>query len=465
MLAVQADGATIATVEGLATDGELTPLQQAFSDHHALQCGYCTPGMLMSATEPARAEPEPDRATRSARALQGNICRCTGYWNIVEAVSRVGRRRWPNDRGRRRARARRGRDAHRAGPWSGQSVPRKEDRRLVQGQGVFFDDIKRHNMGYVHFVRSPYAHAKISSVDVSTALELPGVYGTLTGDEVAILTDPFFQLSVAPGRADQGLRARRRPGRASSASPVAVVVAETRELARDAAELVEVEYEPLPVIVDAGARSTTARRSSTTTPARTSSGRASSSGGAGEDAVAEADHIVKISELHFDRFYSTPLECDGALVEYNRGTGQWTIYSNNQFPGFAAIMMGPALRCGLDKLRFVTQDIGGGFGNKITSHPQLVACCLLARKLNRAIQWTEWRTEFHLSMSHGNERWFQDTEVAVKGDGTLLGFRTKALDDGGAFTALRAARRRHLGAGHARAATAGGTSASTSRRS
>jgi len=65
------------------------------------------------------------------------------------------------------------------------------------------------------------------------------------------------------------------------------------------------------------------------------------------------------------------------------------------------------MRTGLDKLRFVTQDIGGGFGNKITSHPQLVACCLLARKLNRPVQWTEWRTDFHMSMSHGNERWFQ----------------------------------------------------------
>jgi len=109
------------------------------------------------------------------------------------------------------------------------------------------------------------------------------------------------------------------------------------------------------------------------------------------------------------------------------------MYSNNQFPGFAAIMMGPALRVGLDKLRIVTQDIGGGFGNKITSHPQLTACCLLARKLNRPVQWTEWRTEFHQSMSHGNERWFQDVEVAVKADGTLLGFRCRALDDAGAY--------------------------------
>ena len=144
-------------------------------------------------------------------------------------------------------------------------------------------------------------------------------------------------------------------------------------------------------------------------------------------AFAEADHVVEIGELHFDRFNSTPLELDAALVEYNRGTGQWTIHTNNQFPGFAAIMMGPAMRVGLDKLRIVTQDIGGGFGNKITSHPQLVVCCLLARKLKRAIQWTEWRTDQHTANAHGNERWFMDVEVGVMADGTMTGFKVKAV--------------------------------------
>ncbi|HEY3183223.1 MAG TPA: xanthine dehydrogenase family protein molybdopterin-binding subunit [Gaiellaceae bacterium] len=317
--------------------------------------------------------------------------------------------------------------------WKGQSLPRKEDRRLVQGQGVFVDDVKRHNMGFAHFVRSPYAHAKIRSIDVSKALEAPGVIGTLTGDEVATLTDPFFQLSTPPGSQikDYALAV----GRARFVGdPVAIVVAESRELARDAAELVEVDYEPLPPITDA--------RRALDDGAPVLHDEAGTNlvwegvyeWGSWDEAVAEADRIVKISELHFDRFNSTPLETDGALVEYNAGTGQWTIHANNQFPGFAVIMMGPAMRCGIDKLRFVTQDIGGGFGNKITSHPQLVAICLLARKLRRPIQWTEWRTEFHLSMSHGNERWFHDVEVAVKDDGTLLGFRTKALDDAGAFT-------------------------------
>jgi CO/xanthine dehydrogenase Mo-binding subunit len=314
----------------------------------------------------------------------------------------------------------------------GLSVPRKEDRRLVQGQGVFVDDVRRHNMGYVHFVRSPYAHARIVSIDVSRALEAPGVIGTLTGDEVAIQTDPFFQITTPPGSNVRDFALAVGKARYLGEA-VAAVVAETRELARDAAELVDVEYDPLPVLVDAR------RALAPDAPVlHEEVGSNLSWGGVYEwgdldAAFAEADHVVRIAELHFDRFNSTPLECDGALVEYNRGTGQWTITSNNQFPGFAAIMMGPALRTGLDKLRFVSQDIGGGFGNKITSHPQLVACCLLARKLGRPVQWTEWRTDFHQSMSHGNERWFQDIEVAVKADGTLLGFRCKALDDAGAW--------------------------------
>ena len=91
LLAVQADGATIETVEGLADGGELTTLQQSFSDHHALQCGYCTPGMLMSATALLRENKNPSEL-EIKKALQGNICRCTGYWNIVEAVKTAAER-------------------------------------------------------------------------------------------------------------------------------------------------------------------------------------------------------------------------------------------------------------------------------------------------------------------------------------------------------------------------------------
>ena len=318
------------------------------------------------------------------------------------------------------------------GAAMGLSVPRKEDNRLVQGQGTFVDDMRRHGMGYVHFVRSPYAHARILSVDVTAALELPGVLGTLTGDEVSILTEPFFQIAAPPGGLIEDYALAVGKVRYIGEAVVAVV-AETRERARDAAELVFVDYDPLDPVVDARA----ALDPRSPVLHEQCGGNLSYSDvwewGDVDAAFAEADHVVRIEELHFDRFNSTPLECNGALVEFNRGIGQWTIHTNNQFPGFATIMMGPALGVGLDKLRLVTQDIGGGFGNKITTHPQLVVCCLLARKLNRAIQWTEWRTDFHQSMSHGNERWFEETEVAVKADGTLLGFRTKATDDAGAY--------------------------------
>ncbi len=136
------------------------------------------------------------------------------------------------------------------GQAKGVSIPRKEDGRLVQGQGVFVDDVRRHGMGYVHFVRSPYAHAKIVSIDVAPALEVPGVYGTLTGDEVAILTDPFFQITTPPGANVKDYALAVGKVRYVGEAVVAVVAA-TRELARDAADLVEVEYEPLPVVVDA----------------------------------------------------------------------------------------------------------------------------------------------------------------------------------------------------------------------
>lgn len=316
--------------------------------------------------------------------------------------------------------------------FAGTSIPRKEDKRLVQGEGVFFDDVKRHGMGYVHFVRSPYAHAGIVSIDVSAAEAVEGVYGTLIGEEVAAQTDPFFEMSTPPGNEirDYALAV----GKVRFAGePVAAVVAETRELARDAAELVEVEYEPLDPVVDA----VTALEPGAPILHDEAASNVVWSGtfewGDYDEALAEADRVVRIDRLYFHRFSSTPLECAGALVEYDRGTAQWTLHCNHQMPGVGIIWMAPALRVGTDKLRIVTQDIGGGFGNKITLHPYFVALCLLARKLNRPVHWTEWRTDQHMANAHGNERTFLDVEVPVKADGTMLGYKVRAIDDCGAF--------------------------------
>ena len=172
-------------------------------------------------------------------------------------------------------------------------------------------------MGYVHFVRSPHAHAKIVSIDVAAALALDGVYGTLTGDEVAIQTDPFFEMSTPPGNEIKDYALAVGKVRFMG-EPVAAVCATTRELARDAAELVEVEYEPLDVLVDARE----AVKNETVMHDDAGSNVVWSGvfdWGDWEAAKAEADHIVKIDELHFHRFSSTPLECSGALVEYEKG--------------------------------------------------------------------------------------------------------------------------------------------------
>ena len=314
----------------------------------------------------------------------------------------------------------------------GQSVPRKEDHRLVQGQGVYFDDRRAHGMGYVHFVRSPYAHARIVSIDVSKGTALEGVFGTLTGEEVAELTEPYFQLQLPPANEIKDYCMAVGKARYMG-EPVVAVVARTRDLARDAAELVEVEYEPLAPLVDG--------RLAQASDAPIVHDQAGTNlvwqdtfdWGDIDGALAAADHVVKISELHLHRFASTPIECSGAIAEYERATGQFTLQCNHQFPGMALVFMAPALRVGMDKIRFVTHDIGGGFGNKVIMHTYLLACCLLARKLGRPVQWTEWRTDQHMANAHGNERWFQDIEIAVQDDGTILGYKIKALDDCGAY--------------------------------
>ena len=205
--------------------------------------------------------------------------------------------------------------------WSGQSVPRKEDRRLLQGQGVFVDDIKRHGMGYIHFVRSPYAHAHITSIDVSKATSTEGRLRDDDGRGGRVAHRAVLPaLDAARARTSRTTRSpSARCG--TSARPSSRSSRPRRELARDASELVEVEYEPIDPVVDARY----AQGEDVPVLHEDSGSNLMWEGvyewGDLDAAFAEADKIVKISELHFHRFNSTPLETDGALVEFNRGVG------------------------------------------------------------------------------------------------------------------------------------------------
>lgn len=314
----------------------------------------------------------------------------------------------------------------------GQSIPRKEDGRLVKGQGTFADDLWMHRMGHVHFVRSPYPHARIVDVDVSKALAVEGVYATLTGEEVRQLTDRYAQIAPEPGgRAKDYCMAVDKVRYVGE--PVAAVLAESRELARDAAALVEVEYEPLPHVLDAVEAAGEDQPLVHTEMGSNVGWHGVYDFGDVDWALERADHVVRIPHLHFHRFSSTPLECNAALVHWDPGTGIIDIQSNNQMPQFGALFMAPALGVRTDQLRFRSQDIGGAFGLKLTTYTYLTALALISRKAGRPAKWTEYRAEHLVGSCHGNERTFTDIEVPVMADGEILGFKARAYDDVGAF--------------------------------
>jgi CO/xanthine dehydrogenase Mo-binding subunit len=322
--------------------------------------------------------------------------------------------------------------SQRLGRWSGTSVPRKEDRRHLLGKAMFTDDGGQIHMGYAHFVRSPYAHARIVSVDVTRAAALDGVYATLTGAEVEQLTQPFFQIAPEPGgRIAEYCLAVDKVRYQGDA--VAVVLAETRELARDAAELVEVEYEPLPAVVDSLAAAKPDAPLLHEAVGSNVVWHGVFDYGDVDWALQEADHVVKIDRLYFHRFSSTPLECNAAVVNWDGGSGVIEIFSNNQMPMFASLVIGPALGVASNQLLFRSMDIGGAFGIKIGSYPQITALALLSRKAGRPVKWTEYRTDHMQSAGHGNERTFYNIEVPVMADGTILGFKVDAYDDAGAY--------------------------------
>ncbi|MBV8956607.1 MAG: xanthine dehydrogenase family protein, partial [Solirubrobacterales bacterium] len=317
------------------------------------------------------------------------------------------------------------------GRWTGQSIPRKEDRRLLKGQGQFVDDAWMFRQGYVHFVRSPYGHANIRSVDTSKAEAMPGVFATMTAAEMTELCEPFFRIAPDPAaRINEyplALKARYE------GDAVAMVMAESRELARDAAELVEVEYEPLPTVIDAVEAADPRSPVLHEEVGSNIAWHGLFDYGDIDWALENADHVVRIERLHFHRFSSTPLETQGALVNWDHGTGQVEIVSNIQFPMFAAQVMGPSLGVRQDQLQWRYQDSGGGFGNKIAMYPQVAALALISRKSGRPAKWSETRSEHMLSCGMGNERTFLDIEVPVMSDGTILGFKMRAFDDAGAY--------------------------------
>src|ERR1044072_9237972 len=282
MLAVQADQSEITTVEGLSDKGSLGPLQQAFKKHHALQCGFCTPGFLMTADALLRNNgPLTDAEVR--QSVSGNLCRCTGYQNVVDAIVETsGGKLEPRTQ----------HDPASSTNFGGARVERAEDNELLSGKGVFVDDIDLPGMLHAYVVRSVHARAKILRINTSAAKRAPGVVDVLTFEDLGAvrklpLTIPhpnLKPLTEFPMAKDQV----RYVG-----EPVAVIVAQGRHLAEDAAPLVEVDYEVTAACVEIERALTREAPLVHEGEPDNVAGFMKQSTGNVEKAFAEADHVIK----------------------------------------------------------------------------------------------------------------------------------------------------------------------------
>src|SRR5438046_1417990 len=319
-----------------------------------------------------------------------------------------------------------------AAKWVGQPIRRKEESRLVRGRGIFVDDEKMPGMLHIRFIRSSYAHAQISRVDVSKVEKVPGVVCTRTCAEIKRQVQPFIE--IGPGGAQKIADYPMAVDKVVfQGEPVAAVVAETRLAAEDAAELVEVDYEPLPPVVTA---EYALKDESLLHPAMGTNRNWHGvfEYGDVEKALKQAAHVVHIGRLHFHRFSSTPLECNVILANWDPRSGDIEYHCNNTFPSFASQFLAPALGVRIDQIHMKSYDIGGGFGIKITSYPYMAVCALASRKAGgRAVKWVETRIEHMQASAHGNERTFLDTRAALDKNGIILAIDSKHVDDCGAF--------------------------------
>ena len=319
-----------------------------------------------------------------------------------------------------------------ARPWTGQPLRRKEEDRLVAGKGKFVDDYKFEGMLHMRLVRSPYAHATVNRVDVSAAEAHPGVICTLTGTEVAGMTNPFPEIGPGVGQkiVDYPLAVTKVR---FQGEPVAAVIADSRYAAEDAAELVQVDYEALEPVISCD--DALADRSILHQEAGTNlMWQGHFEYGEVDKAFADAAYVVHLPRMHFDRFSSTPLENNAIIGQWDPKDDSIDFWSNNTFPAFAIQFLSPHLKLHIDKIRTQSYDIGGSFGIKITNYPYMALCALASRKAGgHPVKWVETRSEHLMASAHGNERTFFDTRVALDKNGVITAIESRHVDDCGAY--------------------------------
>ena len=313
--------------------------------------------------------------------------------------------------------------------WIGKSVPRVEDGRLLTGRGTFIDDHPPvANLCHAAIVRSPHAHARIHGYDLTAALSMDGVIGAITGADVAAACKPFGVGVTTPVHYYPAATDKAR----FVGEPVALVVARDRYLAEDAAEVVGVDYEPLPAVVDP---EKALEPDAPVLHERVGSNLAGHRRlvyGDPDGAFARADVVVR-ERFRFPKYGSTPIETYGVIARWDPLDGVLTVWSNFMGPFIMHPLVARVLGLPENRLRFIVPpDIGGSFGIKSSIYPYLALVGLAAMKLGVPVKWIEDRREHLLASSSGTDRvaW---RELAATNDGTILGMRFKWYDNVGGY--------------------------------
>lgn len=322
------------------------------------------------------------------------------------------------------------------GRYVGKSIKRVNDRRLITGTGRYVDDVRAGGVLHATTIRSPYAHARIRSIDTSSAAASPGVVAVYTGEEIAELVSPKIGgAGLLPDR-----RIERYPlavGEARYAGdPVAVVLAENATEARDAAELVEVDYEPLPAVVDTeAALKPDAPLVYTGWPSNEAWVWEVAEGDV-DAAFEQADRIVEIRLVN-QRVYAAFIEPRAVLVDYS-GEDEMTIWASSQVPH--ALRTDIANQLGMPEyaIRVIAPDVGGAFGAKGGVYPEYSLAAIVSHHLGRPVKWTEARSESFVGTNHGRDQ-IQYLRAAVTSEGTVLGLIVDLYSNCGAYNAATTA--------------------------
>ncbi|MGH7584451.1 MAG: xanthine dehydrogenase family protein molybdopterin-binding subunit, partial [Gemmatimonadales bacterium] len=316
---------------------------------------------------------------------------------------------------------------------SGKSVRRREDPRLLTGRGNFTDDVKLPGLLYATILRSPWAHARIGAIDVTRARRAPGVVAVYTGRDVMDKTNPVPCAWNVP---NCDLKTPPHPLLATevvryAGDGVAMVVAETREAARDALDLIDVEYQPLDAVVDPElATRDGAPQLHGDVPSNVAF-TWTVAGGDADQAFARAPVKVKLRIVH-QRMQPSAMECRAAVADYNPSSEQLTIWVTSQNPHIHRFLCSVMLKFPEHRLRIISPDVGGAFGSKIPAYADEALVGFASIQLKRPVKWTEDRSENYKATIHGRDH-VQYVELCGKRDGTITGLRCRVYAGLGAY--------------------------------